>query len=741
MFDKIQQIDIGLSRYYIIHGMKTYLNDDGIGRFRMWCEQHAYDTDLISEELKEEPDASNLQDFDEEFPMHDAKRIHSIVKECWKNPNAFVEETIDKCNTLKMKETDIKMKAAEYQQKQQQLNKLKHELETQKTKYDQKIMKDEEFKRRENELKTMENALIKLEENQKESIMKREKELRQRENKMKLRYKKEQHTLRKAKDEFDRLRDEEQQQLVKKRDKLIEIELKNKKLECDRKKKQKMQAVVDAIQEERRKNEWKQQNEKFEAEITNAKEKKDELLQKLSYLENECKQDKRIIKSQNETINSQKDQLKLHQEFKIHLENERQRLSNDLKLQLKKIKEIEDEQRKQQEKEQMRQSEDEKKKQEEIYKEKQRIESIKIERQRAKDEMQRLVRCSPDKYKFWETNDFILWIMGLEGGIFSEYKHKIEEMFYEQKISGEWLCRSSIKIKTLQSWGISSREHCYKLLKHIVSTKLQNKCNIFKMQNKNVNVTNISKVLVISVGIAFYDNEIYDDLYSTDNKQNEHDIATDMRNYRHVFGDQYGYTLITNDDLQYEMTDSQLNTFLLNCRTKICSPIDKSQVFYDSIILTFGGHGYQDGIICSDGNKVSWSVIRGIFDDELLRKIPRIYLIDTCRTYEGIDNTVKFDNGACGGMSTTIFANSEGKSVRGGMISKWITHAFKTHFNKNKTLNELCDIAEKNILQSSGQKLIIDETDRTVLKIVFKPNDKVRGRPRNLQKNEHTQSG
>eukprot|EP01084_Bolivina_argentea_P035078 65054_1 len=90
MVSRIKQTDVSLSKYYKLHNIPYYDNDD-IGKFSKWADDNGFDSDGIEEEFAMEYTESSLLDMDEQFPPKNLKpkQIINILKKCWTDPNAY----------------------------------------------------------------------------------------------------------------------------------------------------------------------------------------------------------------------------------------------------------------------------------------------------------------------------------------------------------------------------------------------------------------------------------------------------------------------------------------------------------------------------------------------------------------------------------------------------------------------------------------------------------------------------
>eukprot|EP01083_Nonionella_stella_P253659 872588_1 len=125
--------------------------------------------------------------------------------------------------------------------------------------------------------------------------------------------------------------------------------------------------------------------------------------------------------------------------------------------------------------------------------------------------------------------------------------------------------------------------------------------------------------LIICLGIAKY------------TKLMDLNTANDIQKYRALFQDKYGYKVIANDPSK-PMNKEEMIRFLRNARNGTLYDFINDKLHYDGLIVTFGGHGTYDSIICSDGSHYKHQAMRRIFLIEELKQIPKIFLIDACRS-------------------------------------------------------------------------------------------------------------
>eukprot|EP01084_Bolivina_argentea_P147507 258062_1 len=91
---KIQQIDQGLSRYYKLHNINDYFNNDERGKFEEFCDENGFDDNDVKEELDQDIDDCCLTDFDDDFPINDVTNdknqiIFDVIKQCLNDEYAY----------------------------------------------------------------------------------------------------------------------------------------------------------------------------------------------------------------------------------------------------------------------------------------------------------------------------------------------------------------------------------------------------------------------------------------------------------------------------------------------------------------------------------------------------------------------------------------------------------------------------------------------------------------------------
>eukprot|EP01083_Nonionella_stella_P279164 949642_1 len=352
----------------------------------------------------------------------------------------------------------------------------------------------------------------------------------------------------------------------------------------------------------------------------------------------------------------------------------------------------------------------------------------------------------PNHFDRWrDPRDLLNWIMGLNGGQYAKHKSKLSEYLGKNHISGQYVYQNDIDKQTLMNeWGIKDENDAASLERDILYLKNWKEVyNMLKdhadsrglrlMKEKRIDKSNIRDVLVLSIGIGEYNlPELgYGPLPG---------IVNDLRCYKETFANRYGYTFISNDDYDhrekyedsYYLSDDDLHELLLETRRKLFSGYDQTQLMFDALIVTISSHGVSKGVVCSDGNIITYNEIHAIFADKTLANIPKIYMIDACRdetAYDADDGEVKEDTSR-DTFRMTIFADSDGKSVRGGLLSKYMMEAFEGNVAHKQGLYELVKQATKG-MDERGEAILKtpDYVHGTMDDVVFVPNMK-RGKVR-----------
>eukprot|EP01083_Nonionella_stella_P170359 579582_1 len=231
--------------------------------------------------------------------------------------------------------------------------------------------------------------------------------------------------------------------------------------------------------------------------------------------------------------------------------------------------------------------------------------------------------------------------------------------------------------------------------------------------------------LVICIAIAKYNSALLDDL----------DTAKDLAMYKALFEKLYNYTLLANDPSK-PMNPKDMTKFLRNARNQHLYDFKEDKLKYDSLIVTFGGHGTYDSVICSNGSTYKHKEIRDIFKLKELKDIPKIFIFDACRTDDdhGDDEKQKGRSVNTAATFSSTLMTSEGHKVYGAKICKYVTQEFKRmHRNKEfKPFGKVYRAARANILEETNkeQNLVLCEHDPDIDDIVFVPRDKARGTKR-----------
>eukprot|EP01083_Nonionella_stella_P147914 467389_1 len=224
--------------------------------------------------------------------------------------------------------------------------------------------------------------------------------------------------------------------------------------------------------------------------------------------------------------------------------------------------------------------------------------------------------------------------------------------------------------------------------------------------------------LIICLGIAKY------------TKLMDLNTANDIQKYRALFQDKYGYKMIANDPSK-PMNKEEMIRFLRNARNGTLYDFINDKLNYDGLIVTFGGHGTYDSIICSDGSHYKHQAMRRIFLIEELKQIPKIFLIDACRSeVEDGSNRQAFRGSSTAATFSTTLMTSEGHKVRGAQICKYITGKLRDIHHSDVYKDDFRRVylaAKKQIRMNSEQDLVLCEHDTAVECVVFVPKEEERG--------------
>eukprot|EP01084_Bolivina_argentea_P068394 124492_1 len=93
---KTMQADEALHRYYKLHNT-CYLDENGIGKLKLWTDDNGYDSDLIEEDLNTDATESMLVNIDDNFPPNNLgpDAMLEILRKCWTDTNAYLPRNDD----------------------------------------------------------------------------------------------------------------------------------------------------------------------------------------------------------------------------------------------------------------------------------------------------------------------------------------------------------------------------------------------------------------------------------------------------------------------------------------------------------------------------------------------------------------------------------------------------------------------------------------------------------------------
>eukprot|EP01083_Nonionella_stella_P123092 370688_1 len=377
------------------------------------------------------------------------------------------------------------------------------------------------------------------------------------------------------------------------------------------------------------------------------------------------------------------------------------------------------------------------------------------ERSAKRNVILRRQRLNTDNFKHWtHPNELLDWIMGLDDGKYEQFEGTLGAYLEKKNISGQYIYEHDITVQELRDeWGMGEcADSLFARIKYLKvwSAVVGRMKRYAKSKGKRLNMkthhpfNNTRNVLVFSVGIGEYDTDSgYGPLP---------DIIMDLSRYKHTFADRYGYTLISNDDYNhrnmyksdgtqrtYYLSDTDLYELLLEVRRKLFSNHDQTQLLFDALIVTISSHGVSKGIVCSDGTILAYKEIKKIFSDSTLDRIPKIYIVDACReevAQEVSDLDLKEaededTNPHPFGM--TLFADSDGKSVRGGLLSKYMMDAFEANIEGKNGFYKVVIQATNEMKRCAGGPVLRTGDDYihgSMDDVVFVPNVS-RGREKN----------
>eukprot|EP01083_Nonionella_stella_P097420 273837_1 len=231
-------------------------------------------------------------------------------------------------------------------------------------------------------------------------------------------------------------------------------------------------------------------------------------------------------------------------------------------------------------------------------------------------------------------------------------------------------------------------------------------------EHKENDVARICKnPLIICLGIAEYD------------ELENLDTANDIAMYLALFEGKYHYKVVANDPSQ-RMTHEDVKQFLRKARKQHLYDFDADKLHYDGLIVTYGGHGTYDSIMCSDGTPYKHKDLRKIFFLDEFTDIPKIFLIDACRMDDDVESSKARKSHTASTFSTTLMT-SEGNTVYGAQICEFITkrlsgaYAYKEYAD----FRSVYLTAKKRIREATmgDQDLQLCEHDTDIDFVVFKP--------------------
>eukprot|EP01083_Nonionella_stella_P295465 1004225_1 len=334
--------------------------------------------------------------------------------------------------------------------------------------------------------------------------------------------------------------------------------------------------------------------------------------------------------------------------------------------------------------------------------------------------------------KEWTDEEVAIWLGSIENGQYARYK----DNFIENEVSGGELEYLTEDMR--HRIGIANA------IRHLL-----NPCD--KRHDDDDAKDNDTPDLADSFGVTIVQNALGVALtmgeYDEPN-ENIPDVKLDVDCYEKVLAKQYGYTLMCSKDMKgnpgYRMNKKDVEDYV----KKECLPAltggSFEKVNYDALFVAISGHGTVDGVICSDGKVLRYSQIRKWFaQTDALVEIPRFFCIDACRVIESDDqnNLVRrAPVNASGTNATTITGTTEGNTVRGGKVAKYLCDQLAFNFEENqfegkwKTFGSLYDAAYHRIKADTKnddppQQLTMTEYDRPVDKVVFVPRSRTRGGP------------
>eukprot|EP01084_Bolivina_argentea_P268458 455978_1 len=333
-------------------------------------------------------------------------------------------------------------------------------------------------------------------------------ELAAKEKERNIRQEAEQNKLQQEKAEFERHRMEyeRQQQLMRQqqrkmeqqRRQILDLERKNKEMDWDKKQK-----------------EWKQRHLKYKQQHETSNMQREKLEKQIKEMNNQSKED--------------------YAKIKVNEFENKQLIKEKEKLQQIKTDEILQKEKKQEKRKQL------------------------MKQRRMKHaEVMKLKKLNNNHFKTWNSaSDIVNWVVSLNNNKYMKYKSTLQTNLEEEKVNGIYLSENRITAMDVRSsWGINNDIDSKEISQHIKflkswhlarETMKSYKRNILFSEQK-MDISKISKVLIISLAIGDYDE--YAPLP---------DVTNDLENYQKVFSDKYGYTIISNDDI-----DNNYGSYYMN---------------------------------------------------------------------------------------------------------------------------------------------------------------------------------
>ena len=89
----------------------------------------------------------------------------------------------------------------------------------------------------------------------------------------------------------------------------------------------------------------------------------------------------------------------------------------------------------------------------------------------------------PTKYKTWDTNDVLSWILSLDNKLFLQYQDKLKKCLFEEQIQGNDL--QDVNEIDVKGWGITKFAHKKKLVLRIKELVHDTNTNMYDEQTIN----------------------------------------------------------------------------------------------------------------------------------------------------------------------------------------------------------------------------------------------------------------